>query len=223
MATPPPRSSTGPPRRLTIFGASGRTGRHLVDQALAAGDQVTAVVRDRARLPLRHDRLRVVAADVMDPAALMPAVTGADAVLSVLGPHSRHDTINAPAVRSILTAMHTAGVRRIVALSAAPIADPDPADTLPYRLVLRPLVRAFIKDHYADLTAMEDALRHSDTDWTVVRPPKLNDKSRRGEYRTARNHTLRRARSLARADLADCMLRLVSDDTSQRAAVAVAY
>ncbi len=221
MTTPP--TSSGPPRSLTIFGASGRTGRQLVDQALAAGDQVTAVVREASRLPLRHDRLRVVPADVMDPAAIVPAVTGADAVISVLGPHSRHDTINAAAVRSALKAMEITGVRRIVALSAAPLADPDPADTLPYRLVLRPLVRAFLKDHYADLAAMEDALRHSDTDWTVVRPPKLTDKPGRGEYRTARNHTLRRANSIARADLADCMLRLVADDASHRAAVAVAY
>ena len=64
--------------RLTIFGASGRTGRQLLTQALAAGHTVTAVARDPARLPLRHQRLKVLVADVLDPAAITPAVAGAD-------------------------------------------------------------------------------------------------------------------------------------------------
>jgi putative NADH-flavin reductase len=70
--------------RLTIFGASGQTGRHLLTQALDAGHNVTAVVRDPTRLPLRHQRLQVLAADPLDPAAIAPAVAGADAVLSAL-------------------------------------------------------------------------------------------------------------------------------------------
>jgi putative NADH-flavin reductase len=73
--------------RLTIFGASGKTGRHLLEQALDAGHNLTAVVRDPTRLPTRHQRLQVVTADVLDPAAIQPAVAGADAVSSALGPH----------------------------------------------------------------------------------------------------------------------------------------
>jgi NAD(P)H-binding len=75
--------------RLTIFGASGQTGRHLLEQALAAGHTVTAVARDPTRLPTRHQRLKVVTADALDPAAIQPAVAGADAVSSALGPHPR--------------------------------------------------------------------------------------------------------------------------------------
>jgi putative NADH-flavin reductase len=72
--------------RLTIFGASGNTGRHLLEQALDAGHTVIAVVRDSTRLPIRHQRLQVVVVDVLDPAAIGPAVAGADAVISALGP-----------------------------------------------------------------------------------------------------------------------------------------
>jgi NAD(P)-dependent dehydrogenase (short-subunit alcohol dehydrogenase family) len=72
--------------RLTIFGASGQTGRRPVEQALDAGHTVTAVVRDPTRLPIHHQRLQVVVADVLDPAAIQPAVAGADAVLSPWGP-----------------------------------------------------------------------------------------------------------------------------------------
>jgi putative NADH-flavin reductase len=72
--------------RLTIFRASGQTGRHLLTQALATGHTVTAVVRNPTRLPIRHQRLKLVVADVLDPAAIQPAVAGADAVISALGP-----------------------------------------------------------------------------------------------------------------------------------------
>jgi putative NADH-flavin reductase len=80
--------------RLTIFGASGRTGRQLLNQALAAGHTATAVARDPTRLPVHHHRLKVVAADALDPAAIQPAVAGADAVVSALGPHPAQPVVD---------------------------------------------------------------------------------------------------------------------------------
>ena len=101
--------------QLTIFGASGGTGRRLVEQALAAGHTVTAVVRDPARLPVRHDRLKLVAADVLDPEAITPAVADADAVLSALGPRSSRNrsSITSAGTASILKAMRTADSSRL--------------------------------------------------------------------------------------------------------------
>ena len=79
--------------KLTIFGASGNTGHCLTEQAVSAGHEVTAVVRDPARLTVDpHSRLRVVTADVMDPAAITPAVAGADAVLTAVGPRGTGPT-----------------------------------------------------------------------------------------------------------------------------------
>ena len=73
--------------KLTILGATGATGTCLTSQALAAGHEVTAVVRDPARLAVAaHPRLRTVTADVMDPASIAPAIAGADAVISAVGP-----------------------------------------------------------------------------------------------------------------------------------------
>ena len=72
--------------KVVIFGASGRTGRLLVEQALAAGHEVTAFVRDPARLPIRHERLRVAQGDVNDAPAVDAAVAGQHAVLSALAP-----------------------------------------------------------------------------------------------------------------------------------------
>jgi putative NADH-flavin reductase len=113
--------------RLTVFGASGATGRRLVEQALDAGHAVTAVVRDPARLPMRHDRLAVVVADVLDSTAIQPAVANADVVVSALGPHPPRNksSIMSAATARILDAMRAVGSSRLVV--AAP--PPSPATT----------------------------------------------------------------------------------------------
>ncbi len=77
--------------RLVVFGATGATGRQVVTLALAAGDDVVAVVRNPSKLGQRHQRLTVVQAELTDVPALESAVKGADAVISVLGPRPRED------------------------------------------------------------------------------------------------------------------------------------
>ena len=107
--------------RLTIFGASGRTGRQVVAQALAAGHDVTAVVRDPGRLPVpAQDGLRAAVATFDDSAAVLAAVTGADAVVDALGTPARTPTtLRVDAARVIIAAMREAGVRRLVVVSAS--------------------------------------------------------------------------------------------------------
>ncbi|PZR97003.1 MAG: hypothetical protein DLM67_09015 [Candidatus Nephthysia bennettiae] len=165
-------------RRLAIFGATGGTGRQLVDQALARGNEVTAVVRDPARLPVEHSRLRVVRADVFDPVSVKPALDpGVDAMLSALGPHPRGGdmTVGSRAVRSILEAMQSARVRRIVAVSTGMVPRRDPDDGLLMRMVLKPLSYRMFGRMYADLALLEAQLRESFAEWTVFRAPLLTN------------------------------------------------
>ena len=72
--------------KLTVFGATGRTGLQVVEQGLAARHEMRAVVRDATRLAPDRTGLEVVAADVMDPATIVEAVTGSDARPSCAGP-----------------------------------------------------------------------------------------------------------------------------------------
>jgi putative NADH-flavin reductase len=177
--------------RLTIFGASGQTGRHLIQQALAAGHTVTAVVRDPTRLPIRHQRLKLVVADVLDPAAIQPAVAGADAVISALGPQpprNRSSIISAGTAR-ILDAMRATGTSRLVVISAAPVAADDHGTTLGYRLLAGPLLRRLLGGLYADMAIMEDTIKRSGVDWTIMRPPWLFDGPQTGTYRQAKDST----------------------------------
>jgi putative NADH-flavin reductase len=219
--------------KLTIFGATGGIGRHALDQALAAGHDVTAVVRRPGTLP---GQVRTVTADLAaaDPAVLESAVAGADAVLSGLGPRSKADAgIASRGTRAIVEAMRATGVRRIVVVSAAPIGtvpspgrpNPprhDPGEGFFMRNLLGPLAKAAFRAHYADLALMEDILRDSGLDWTVVRPPRLTDKPLTGAYRTAYGRNLRGGVFVSRADVADLMLRVLEQPGTIGQAIGVA-
>lgn len=209
--------------KLTVFGATGGVGQEIVKQALEAGHEVTAVVRDPARLTVTGERLEVVRADLRDPESLRPAVAGRDAVLSGLGARRRADAgVATELTRSVLKAMEAEGVRRLVVVSAAPVG-PQPADQpLADRLMLK-VVGAVLKDVYVDLAAMEDELARGATDWTSVRPPRLQDKPVTGSYRKVVGGFPRAGRFAGRADVAHAMLAVLDDPATVKQGVGVAY
>ncbi|NUT02790.1 MAG: NAD(P)H-binding protein [Hamadaea sp.] len=221
--------------KLTIIAATGGIGRHLVEQAVADGHEVTAVARRPRNLP---EGVRAIAVDFEhpDPAALRTAVRGADAVVSGLGPRDpRADAgITSRGTQAIVDAMTAEGVRRIVIVSAAPVGPVpvpgqrvlpkhDPGDGFFMRHVGTRIARTLFGAHYADLAATERILRDSDLEWTVSRPPKLTDKALTGAYRTALNRNIRGGFSISRADVAHHMLRMVGQPDTVRQVVGVAH
>ncbi|MFC8715401.1 NAD(P)-dependent oxidoreductase [Streptomyces sp. NPDC057197] len=208
---------------LTVFGATGGIGQEIVRQALGAGHRVTAVVRDPARLTVTGDRLEVVRSALVDPEAARPAVAGRDAVLSGLGARSRKDAgVAARLTRTVLRAMEAEGTRRLLVVSAGPVG-PEPEGDGFLDRAARSLVSAVLKDVYADLREMEAELARSATDWTVVRPPRLQDKPLTGTYRTVTGGFPPHGRFIARADVAHAMLSLADDPTAVKQGVGVAY
>jgi putative NADH-flavin reductase len=221
--------------KLTIFAATGGIGRQLLEQAIAAGHDVTAVVRSPEKLS--GEAVRVVQADLAapDPAALESAVSGADAVLSGLGPRSNADAgIAARGTAAIVAAMQATHVRRIVVVSAAPVGtvpspgrpnppQHDPGDGFFMRHLGAPLAGAMFRAHYADLALMEDILRDSGLDWTISRPPKLTDKPLTSVYRTAYGQNIRGGWSISRADVAHHMLRALDQPEAVKQTIGIAY
>ncbi|MEO3974614.1 NAD(P)H-binding protein [Streptomyces sp. CAU 1734] len=199
----------------TVFGATGGTGRQLVQQALGAGHRVTAVVRDPGRLAVgAHERLEIAVADVTDAEALRPVVAGRDAVLSALGaPANKSAGIASAGTRAILRALDAEGVRRLVSVSASPLGPPE-GEGLLYRVVLLPLIRRAFRDIYADLAVMESEIRAGGADWTVIRPPRLTDGPLTGTYRTRFGGAVPRGHTVSRADVAHAMLAAVGDPAS---------
>lgn len=220
--------------KLTIVAATGGIGRHLLEQAVAAGHDVTAVVRRPENLT---EDVRAVTVDMARPdlPALESSIAGADAVLSALGPRSRAEAgVTAPGTQAIVAAMRTAGVRRLIVVSAAPMgtvpspARPnpprhDPGDGFLMRHVLSPIMKAALRDHFADLALMEDTVRASGLDWTISRPPRLTDKPLTGRYRTALDQNVRGGRSVSRADAAHHMLRMLGEPDTAGRTVAISY
>ncbi|QUQ72289.1 NAD(P)-dependent oxidoreductase [Kutzneria sp. CA-103260] len=212
--------------KITVFAATGGIGRCVLDQALAAGHEVTAVVRDPSKVP---STVHTVRADLstVEPGVLETAVGGADAVLSGLGPRNARqpNAITSAGTKAIISAMKATGARRIVVVSAAPVSTTpspdrpnpprhDPAEGFIMRNVLTPGIRRLFHDHYTDLAIMEDALRASGLDWTSVRPPKLTDKPLTGQYRLAHEQNIRSGATISRADVAHYMLACLDDPSS---------
>lgn len=219
--------------RLTIVAATGGIGRELLQQAITAGHDVTAVARNPSKIT---EAVRVVRCDLAhaDPPVLEDAVKGADAVLSGLGARTNAEAgVAWRGTQAVIDAMRATSVRRLVVVSAAPIgtvASParphpprhDPGDGFFMRHLGARFARTAFRTHYADLARMEDAVRASDLDWTVSRPPKLTNKPLTGHYRTALNQNVRGGFSIPRADVAHQMLDCLSRPETIRQIVGLA-
>ncbi|HEX6685464.1 MAG TPA: NAD(P)H-binding protein [Candidatus Limnocylindrales bacterium] len=210
--------------KLTVFGATGRIGKHAVTQALAAGHHVTAVVRDPARLGIAaQPGLTIVTVDSLtDSAPLVAALEGRDAAISGVGPRARKDvTVASTTTHAILEAMAIAGVRRFVAVSAAPVGPVAADESWFSRRVALPLIRTLLGTIYADLARMEQQIRQSGLDWTIVRPPRLNDKPLTGSYLTRIGEGGGKLAPIGRADVAHAMLAAISNPETVRQPVGV--
>jgi putative NADH-flavin reductase len=166
--------------RVAIIGASGRSGRAAVKHALAAGLDVTSVVRDPASAPAGTT---VARADARDPGALAAGVEGADAVVSCLGhvTADRDPAVLRDGAAALVAAMTSAGVSRLVAVSAAGafVAGDDPLS----RFVAKPVLARLLRENNEDTQAMEAVIRASGTDWTLLRPSRLTAGEGKAAYR----------------------------------------
>lgn len=194
--------------RIAVFGANGPTGRHLTDQALAAGHEVVAVTRRPGSLSTRPG-LTVAVADATDPVAVDAAIRGTDAVLSVLGARFSKETIStySASATAITGAMARHGIKRLLAVSSS-IADPHwrPTGAHFFNHVLDPLVnRRLGRTLHEDMRRMEAVIRQTDLDWTFVRPSGLFEHPVVTDYHTAEASA--DGVFTARTDLASSMLR----------------
>lgn len=211
--------------KLTVFGATGRIGGEVVRQALDAGHEVAAVVRESSRYEVDHPSLEVFrVAGLTDEEQLRPAIDGSAAVISGVGPRARKDgPVASGSTHAILAAMSAVGVRRFVAVSAVPVGPVPPDEGFLNRRLLLPVMNVFAADVYADLRLMEDEIMSSGIEWTIIRPPKLNDKPLSGHYRFAIGRNVARGYAISRADAAHLMLAALDDPAMLNQPVGLAY
>jgi len=200
--------------KIVIFGAAGGTGRDVVEQALAKGYEVTAFDRNPAALTIQHPKLNLVKGDIFDTASVEEAVTGQDAVICVLGVGPT-TTIPVCSVGTehIIAAMQKTGVKRFICQSAFAVAALD-GEWREVPLVL-PVILKFtpkVKAMFSDKIIQERATRQSDLDWIIVRPAQLTDGPRTGNYKVGTSLKIGLNAKISRADVADFLLKQVSDD-----------
>lgn len=209
------------PMRILVLGASGRTGRLVVEQALGHGHEVVALVRRANALALANARLRVVVGDVTDPAVVAAAVDGCDAVISALGSAGERPVhVYSDGIANTIRAMTARGVRRLVVVSSQGIgASPEELSLKARAMRALPNMRAV----YDDMERTEGDVMLSDLGWTIVRPAALTDGPFTGHYRVVEGHVVPKGTRISRPDLAALLLKCAEGELYIQRAVAVAY
>ena len=199
--------------KVAIFGASGATGQLLTERCLAAGYEVTALLRTPASFPFR-ERVRVVEGTAFDAAAVRRTVEGAEVVLSALGARSlKKEDVLERGVPLIVAAMQQTGVRRIIALGSAG-AKPDSLKKQPaYRrwIAEKIIYRTLLRWPVASQVAQWKALSASGLDFTMVMPPMLSNSPARGRYIVDGEALPRNGSRISRADVADFMMQQIGN------------
>ena len=155
--------------KIAVLGATGLTGAQVVEQALANGHTVTALVRNPDTVTRRHPHLVVRKGSPVSPADIAACVAGADAVVHCLGigglGTGAPTTLVSDSVKAVLAEMQLHGVRRLVCMSN--MGTGDSGSWLVRRVV--PVVVRRLRPILEDKERMEAALRASDVEWVAVR------------------------------------------------------
>jgi uncharacterized protein YbjT (DUF2867 family) len=220
--------------RLVIFGATGGTGRRVLERAIAEGHEVTAFVRDPSRMSACHERLRVVVGDAFEPERVREAVAGKEAVISVLGarqlsnplrPGSPGDPKGPASVGSenIVAAMKEHGLERFVCQTAWGVGKSKEGAGFAGSFFMQVLVPPLLRDEYADKEAQERIVRQSELEWVIVRPMLLTNGPWTNGYRARVDLKPGRRPYVSRADVADFLMRQLTDDAFVHKTPAIGY
>lgn len=204
--------------RVAVLGATGATGRLVVEELARRRHDVTALVRTVPTGEVRD--VRWVQGDARDPSGVADLVQGAGAVVSALGPRKGDATLHRDVTPHLASAMQAAGVRRFVGVSGAGIDVPGDRKSTRDRLISA-LVRRFGGEAVRDKAVERELWAATDLEWTLVRPPRLVDGPATGAVEHAAATSPKRT-SISRADLAAFVVDLVERPDYVRQAPLVA-
>lgn len=202
--------------KIAIFGASGRTGILTVYQALDKGHQVTAFARKSSSVTIQHKNLQVIQGDIGEYDKVKQAVEGQDVIISALGVETRKPTtVLSEGTRNILRAMKECKVSRFICMSSSGILGNDAG--ILFGKIIIPL---FLKQVFLDKVRQMKIIQESNADWVIIRPTGLTDAPKTGKYKITMGSPV--SRRIPRADVADFMLKLMTDKQYDRQMPAIA-
>lgn len=192
--------------KLLVIGASRGIGLNVVQQALQAGHDVTAVARHTDRLVMHHKRLKVIKGDILNKHIIEEAVNGQDAVCVTIGvkPTRQLVSVFSQGTHNIVEAMKRASCKRLICVTGIGAGESKGHGGFLYDRIFHPLL---LKNIYEDKDRQEAIVRESGLDWVIVRPGFLTNGPRTGRYRVLTNLNGVTAGRISRADVADFILR----------------
>lgn len=204
--------------KLIIFGATGSVGTHLVQQALQQGYTVTAFTRNSQKLSaIRHECLHIFEGDLMNAATVNEAVKGQDAVLCVIGDGNK-GTVRSQGTKNIIAAMKNNGVKRLVCETTLGLGDSKGNLNLMWKILFGVFLRKAFKDH----ELQEKYVTGSALDYTIVRPSAFTNGNVTGAYKVGFDSKAKGlSLKIARADVADFILKQVTADRYLNRAVSI--
>jgi uncharacterized protein YbjT (DUF2867 family) len=202
--------------KLVVFGATGGTGRRVVERALAEGHHVVAVARKPEAISTTHDHLTVVKGDVLDAASVEAALVGADAALSSVGPASNKQpgTLISDGMKTIVAACQGTGVKRFVFESGLMVG--DGAGLSLFSRIGVSIYRSLNKALCVDKRIAEAMIQASPLEWVIVRPPSLDDSAARGDFKHGVEASINAAKKMSHADVAAFMITCATDPSLAR-------
>ena len=209
--------------KILLVGATGGTGKEILQQALAQNHEVTALVRNPAAITLQNEHLHVVQGDVLNSNSIEQAVIGQEAVICALGlslsASRKPTTIYSDGTRNLIAAMNKQGVRRLICITGVGSGDSRGHGGFLYDNIFLPLL---LSGGYADKTRQEEVIKQSDLDWVIVRPGQLNNNAAKGTYRVMLDGKYE-MKGIARADVATFVLEQLTSSTYLGKTPAISY
>jgi putative NADH-flavin reductase len=211
--------------KILVFGATGGTGKLVVQQALENGYNVTAFVRDPLKMQITHPDLDIVQGDVMIPATIDKVMKGHDAVICCLGlPANKPGNLRSKGTQHILDSMQQFGVNRFICQTSLGYADGEKilANT---SFVFRKIIVPFLlKKTFMEHERQENIIKQTNLSWTIARPGNMTNGKLTGNYKAGFDSNDRSVKvKISRADTAHFMLQQLHSNDHVRQAVGLSY
>ncbi len=211
--------------KITVFGATGATGKKVIEQALELGYEVNAFVRNPDKMDIIDKKITLITGDVTNPESVDKAVEGSDGVIVALGasPDMQTDIVMEKGTQNIMNAMKKHGVKRIIVQSSYAMSGSPEGIEFMKKMGMGEEQIAMVKPVLDDKTKQEEAIQASGLEYTIVRPLMLNDEGKIGKYRVGENLDVKVGDAISRADVADFMLKDLTENKFAGKTVTLSY
>lgn len=192
--------------KIIVFGANGRTGQEVIQQATSNGIEVTAFVRNADNIKVKSDKLSIIVGQATRYEDVKKAMAGHDAVISCVGgPGMKPATVITDITKNVVDAMNETGVKRIAQVASAGVHGE-------LKGVMGKIVSFMLKNPLKDHKGAYEKLKEGGVDYTLARPMSLKEGSFTGVYRESEAGIPDGGKSISRADVASFLLKAIQDD-----------